>query len=272
MKRTLVLSALAVASTLALAACGEATESGNTDATTSATSTATTTAETTETTTATTEADGEISADYNDADIMFAQMMIPHHQQAVEMSEMLLAKEGIPAQVVEFAQGVIDAQGPEIDRMNAMLEAWGQQPVTDSGGMGTMDEMGGMDHGEMGGMSGMMSQEDMTALEEAQGTAAARLYLEQRPPTTKVRSTWPVTRLLTARIPMRSPWPNKLSTTRRSRSPRCSRCSLTYDRSPSFSDPEDRNLKKRDTCVSSRRPYKLSDGYPRKERLCRATR
>ena len=95
MRRTLVLSALAVASTLALAACGEATESGNTDATTSATGTATT------------EADGEISADHNDADIMFAQMMIPHHQQAVEMSEMLLAKEGIPAQVVEFAQGVL---------------------------------------------------------------------------------------------------------------------------------------------------------------------
>lgn len=169
MKRTLVLSTLAVASTLALAACGEATDA-TTDATTSATSTTTTTPETTETTTATTEADGEISADHNDADIMFAQMMIPHHQQAVEMSEMLLAKEGIPAQVVEFAQGVIDAQGPEIDRMNAMLEAWDQQPVTDSGGM---------DHGKMGGMSGMMSQEDMAALEEAQGTEAARLYLEQ---------------------------------------------------------------------------------------------
>ena len=168
MKRTLVLSALAVASTLALAACGEATESGNTDATTSATSTATTTAETTETTTATTKADGEISADHNDADIMFAQMMIPHHQQAVEMSEMLLAKEGIPAQAVEFAQGVIDAQGPEIDRMNAMLETWEEDPVT--------GDMGEMDHG---GMSGMMSEEDMTALEDAKGTEAARLYLEQ---------------------------------------------------------------------------------------------
>lgn len=177
MKRTLVLSTLAVASTLALAACGEATDA-TTDATTSATSTTTTTPETTETTTATTEADGEISADHNDADIMFAQMMIPHHQQAVEMSEMLLAKEGIPAQVVEFAQGVIDAQGPEIDRMNAMLEAWDQQPVTNSGGM-DHGKMSGMDHGEMGGMSGMMSQEDMTALEEAQGTEAARLYLEQ---------------------------------------------------------------------------------------------
>lgn len=168
MKRTLVLSALAVASTLALTACGEATESGNTDATTSATSTATTTAETTETTMATTEADGEISADHNDADIMFAQMMIPHHQQAVEMSEMLLAKEGIPAEVIEFTQGVIDAQGPEIDRMNTMLETWEEDPVT--------GDMGEMDHG---GMSGMMSEEDMTALEDAQGTEAARLYLEQ---------------------------------------------------------------------------------------------
>ncbi len=69
MKRTLVLSALSAAFTLALAACGEATESGNTDATTSATSAAKTTAETAETTTATTEADGEISADHNHADL-----------------------------------------------------------------------------------------------------------------------------------------------------------------------------------------------------------
>lgn len=182
MKRTITIAALALTSTLVLSACADNTEGENTDTTTIATTSA---PDTTETTGATTDpetetgAAGEVSAEHNDADIMFAQMMIPHHQQAVEMSEMLLAKEGIPAQVVEFAQGVIDAQGPEIDRMNTMLEAWGQQPVTDSGGMGTMDEMGGMDHGEMGGMSGMMSQEDMTALEEAQGTEAALLYLEQ---------------------------------------------------------------------------------------------
>lgn len=106
-----------MASALALAACGKTTESGNTDATISATSTATTTAETTETAMATTEADGEISVDYNDADIMFAQMMIPHYQQAVEMSEMLLSKEGIPAQVVEFAQGVIVNCAPKLGRV-----------------------------------------------------------------------------------------------------------------------------------------------------------
>ena len=73
---------------------------------------------------ATTEADGEISADYNDADIMFAQMMLPHHQQAVEMSEMLLAKEGILAQVVEFAQGVIVNCAPKLGRFKWWRPNW----------------------------------------------------------------------------------------------------------------------------------------------------
>ena len=88
------------------------------------------------------------------------------------MSEMLLAKDDVPAEVAAFAQKVIDAQGPEIKRMNSMLTAWGQDPVDTDG----MDGMEGMDHG---GMSGMMSEEDMAALEQAQGTEAARLYLEQ---------------------------------------------------------------------------------------------
>jgi uncharacterized protein (DUF305 family) len=100
-------------------------------------------------------------------------MMLPHHEQAVEMSETLLAKEEVPAEVADFAQQVIDAQGPEIERMNAMLEAWGQEPMMESGGME------GMDHGSGAGMSGMMSEEDMQALEDAQGTEASRLYLEQ---------------------------------------------------------------------------------------------
>ena len=116
--------------------------------------------------------DTSTTAEGRQGDIMFAQMMIPHHQQAVEMSEMLLAKDDVPAEVAAFAQKVIDAQGPEIKRMNSMLTAWGQDPVDTDG----MDGMEGMDHG---GMSGMMSEEDMAALEQAQVTEAARLYLEQ---------------------------------------------------------------------------------------------
>lgn len=183
MKRILTLSVLALTSTLALGACADGTESGNTDAVTSATSAATSTTETTETTETTTDtsttAAGEVSAEHNAADIMFTRMMIPHHQQAVEMSEMLLAKENISAEVAEFAEGVIDSQGPEIDQMNDMLEAWGRQPVAGYGHMGDMDGMGDMGGMGRGGMSGMMTEEDMAALAEAQGTDAARLYLEQ---------------------------------------------------------------------------------------------
>lgn len=184
MKRTMTLTALALASALTLTACGTGAQDENAGAEASATATssapaatpaATATATPSATESATSSATGsaeEVSAEHNDADVMFAQMMIPHHQQAVEMSEMLLAKDDVPAEVAAFAQKVIDAQGPEIERMNAMLTAWGQDPVDTDG----MDGMEGMDHG---GMSGMMSEEDMTALDQAQGTEAARLYLEQ---------------------------------------------------------------------------------------------
>ena len=184
MKRTMTLTALALASALTLTACGTGAQDENAGAEASATATssapaatpaATATATPSATESATSSATGsaeEVSAEHNDADVMFAQMMIPHHQQAVEMSEMLLAKDDVPAEVAAFAQKVIDAQGPEIERMNSMLTAWGQDPVDTDG----MDGMEGMDHG---GMSGMMSEEDMTALDQAQGTEAARLYLEQ---------------------------------------------------------------------------------------------
>lgn len=162
MKRTPLAVAAAIAGTLILSACAGNADPGSTGQEPApATSVATDTAATGE----------EISAEHNDADVMFAQMMIPHHQQAVEMSETLLAKDDIPHNVADFAQGVIDAQGPEIDRMNAMLEAWGQEPMGDMGGMGG--------HGGHGGMSGMMSEDDMQQLEDATGTDAAKLYLEQ---------------------------------------------------------------------------------------------
>lgn len=89
--------------------------------------------------------------------------MIAHHQQAVEMSDVLLAKEGTIAQVAELAERIKAAQQPEIETMREWLSAWGQDP-----------EMEGMHHGD-----GMMSADDMAALREADGPAASRLFLEQ---------------------------------------------------------------------------------------------
>ncbi|MEI3866396.1 DUF305 domain-containing protein [Microbacterium sp. CCNWLW134] len=109
----------------------------------------------------------EPAADFNDADVMFAQMMIPHHQQAVEMSDMVLAKDGIDDGVRELAEDIKAAQQPEIDQLEAWLGEW-------EADMPDMDSMEGMDHG-----GGMMSEDDMAALEATTGTEASRLFLEQ---------------------------------------------------------------------------------------------
>jgi uncharacterized protein (DUF305 family) len=105
---------------------------------------------------------------HNDADVTFAQHMIPHHMQAVEMSDTLLTKQGIDPRVTELANQIKAAQGPEIQQMQGWLTQWGAP---------SMPPMSG--NGDMPGMSGMMSQQDMTALKDAQGVDAAKLYLTQ---------------------------------------------------------------------------------------------
>lgn len=109
----------------------------------------------------------------NAADEMFVTMMIPHHEQAVEMADIVLGKEGVDAQVAELAQKVKDAQGPEIDRMLGWLDDWGVKYDPNGGGMARMD------HGSMDGMGGMMSDADMTMLKGADGPTASRMFLEQ---------------------------------------------------------------------------------------------
>ncbi|KWX23123.1 lipoprotein [Mycolicibacterium wolinskyi] len=134
-------------------------------------------------------ASSEVSAQsqaHNDADVMFAQHMIPHHQQAVEMSDMLLAKQGIDPRVTDLATQIKGAQGPEIEQMQRWLDEWGNPPMPPmsppSGDMGHGGH-GNMDHGNMSGgmagMQGMMSEADMTALQNAQGVEAAKLFLTQ---------------------------------------------------------------------------------------------
>lgn len=111
------------------------------------------------------------AADHNGADILFARMMIPHHAQAVRMSDMMLTKQGIPAPVTALATRIKAAQGPEIEKMTAWLTSWNEPALMPSGP--AMD--GGMDHG----MAGMMSEEDLKKLDAAEGTDAAKLFLAQ---------------------------------------------------------------------------------------------
>ena len=66
---------------------------------------------------------------HNDADVMFSQHMIPHHQQAIEMSDMILGKPGIDLRVIDLANTIKAAQGPEIEKMQGWLTEWGVPPM-----------------------------------------------------------------------------------------------------------------------------------------------
>lgn len=121
-------------------------------------------------------------AAHNDADVAFAQGMIPHHQQAIEMSDMLLGKQGIQPQIVTLANQIKNAQAPEIDQMQGWLQQWGagSTPASSSSPMPGHDMSGGdMSRMPTGSGHGMMSDADMAALQNAQGTEAGRLFLTQ---------------------------------------------------------------------------------------------
>jgi uncharacterized protein (DUF305 family) len=93
-------------------------------------------------------------AEFNDADVEFAQMMVPHHQQAVEMAALAETRASDP-EVKQLAAQIKGAQDPEIRTMLGWLATW-KQPSA----------MAGHD---MSGMPGMMSGQDMTALKNATG-------------------------------------------------------------------------------------------------------
>ena len=100
---------------------------------------------------------------HDDADVAFATGMVPHHQQAVQMSDVLLGKAGVDADVLALATKIKAEQAPEIAQMTGWLNDWAAPAPT-----GGMDGMGG----------GMMSQADMNALGSAQGRTAQTLFLQ----------------------------------------------------------------------------------------------
>lgn len=155
MKRTLSLVALALAAALTIAGCGS--NDTSTSSTTSSSS----------------------SSSFNDADVTFAQSMIPHHQQAVQMAKMAKMNASSP-EVKQLAEKIEAAQGPEIDTMTGWLKEWGKKVPSGSGsGMGGMDHDSDDDMGSMGSgdMPGMMSGADMKKMMGASGASFDRMFL-----------------------------------------------------------------------------------------------
>ena len=103
------------------------------------------------------------SSGANMADVMFVQMMIPHHEGAIEMSDILLSKSGVDPEVVALAEQIKAAQGPEIATMRQWLTEWNAAPMNHEG-----HDMTSM---------GMMTDQQLDQLRQAQGADAARQFL-----------------------------------------------------------------------------------------------
>jgi uncharacterized protein (DUF305 family) len=156
MKKMPPLIALALTGALTLTACGDEETPATTESASETSSSEPTT---------------EGTAQFNDADVQFAQSMIPHHQQAIEMAQMAETN-AQSDQVKELAARIEEAQGPEIEQLTTWLEEWGAEVPS-----GSMDH-GDMGHGDAGsGMSGMMTEEDMGELEAASGAEWDQMFL-----------------------------------------------------------------------------------------------
>jgi len=157
-KKTIAVTALAIAGTLTLAGCGGSTASHSGMSGMESTSTPTSTGST------------AAMSDFNDADVTFATGMIPHHRQAVEMAKLADTRAKSP-QVKALAMQIMNAQDPEIRTMSNWLTTWGKPVPSDH------SSMSGMDMSSSGSMPGMMSGADMDKLKKATGADFDQMFL-----------------------------------------------------------------------------------------------
>ena len=115
---------------------------------------------------------GSSSAARNQADIEFVQGMIPHHEQAVTMSELAASRAASP-DVKALATRIQAAQEPEITQMKRFLKDWGVKE--ESGGMAGMSGMGG---GGVGGHPGMLGDDELGRLKATKGQEFDRMFLQ----------------------------------------------------------------------------------------------
>ncbi len=140
--RTLATTSVIV--TLALTACGGSSSSKSTETVAPAATAA--------------GAAAGAGAAFNPADVAFAQGMIPHHEQAIEMADIALDPTiGAGDATKQLATRIKAGQDPEVTTMKGWLTAWGQPMTMDMSG----DQMAAMD--------GMMSMADMDALGALRG-------------------------------------------------------------------------------------------------------
>lgn len=102
----------------------------------------------------------------NADDVSFAQNMMPHHKQALELVDLARENSTDPA-LLELASGIAAAQGPEMGQLSEMLRSWGQNPDAASA-----------HSGHAMAMPGMVDTTTMQRLESLRGAEFDTLWLQ----------------------------------------------------------------------------------------------
>ena len=106
------------------------------------------------------DADTDTAASFDANDVMFAQMMLPHHQQAIDLATLAETNTTNP-RILDLASRIKAAQSPEIDAMTGWLESAGVD----------------MEMGHTMPMPGIVSEADMNAIRAASGAEFDGLFL-----------------------------------------------------------------------------------------------
>src|SRR6266496_1335924 len=110
---------------------------------------------------------------YTDADVDFMSGMIPHHAQAVIMAGWA-PSHGARTDVAILCERIVVAQRDEIAMMRTWLQDRGQF-VPDATSTRHRMKMNGVEHDML--MPGMLTDEEMAALDRARGAEFDRLFL-----------------------------------------------------------------------------------------------
>lgn len=98
---------------------------------------------------------------FSDDDVMFAQMMIPHHEQAIVMSDLALKISANP-EILALANAIRSAQAPEIEQMKIWIA--GEESDSHAGHGMSMDEM--------------LTESEIETLRNSTGATFDRLFIE----------------------------------------------------------------------------------------------
>lgn len=105
-------------------------------------------------------------AGFDADDVAFVTNMIPHHEQAVELSE-LVPDRSTNQELIALANQISAAQQPEINAMKVFLVQWNENPQDGTGG-----------HQGHADMQGMVDEATMAKLQSLNGAEFDTLWLQ----------------------------------------------------------------------------------------------